>query len=294
MAENGNIMLGFPNRIDMGTLGGGSWVSGLPLTNIQNRLLARVARSTNVEPESTQFDIDFGQPRRPNIFALINHNASLSATITIQSSNDNFATILDSHEGDIWSGVADADWVIEDLEWENDSFWLGSYSREEIESFTSISTQILNEFRSTRYLRVLINDPLNTNGYFQVGRVFVGPAIQPIVNYSYGAGLGYETNTAIETALNGAEFFDVREPVRIFRFSLEMMRDNEAYGKFLDLTRRAGIHGEIFVIPDPDDSFQGLRRNFPGRLRQLNPLEQVLWADDGIANSMAFELKETR
>jgi len=295
MAENQNIMLGFPNRIDQGNLSGGSWTAGLPLSNIQNRLLSKVARTTNVTEDATRFIIDFGKPQKIDILAFINHNASFSARVAIESSTvSNFASIQDSYIADMWSGISDADWVIDDLEWENDNYWLGSYSSEDIEGFTSVSTHLLRNFRAARYIRIRIIDTANQNDFLQIGRIFVGPAIQPTINYAYGAGLGYETDTAIETALNGAEFFDVREPVRIFRFSLEMMRDDEAYGRFLEIVRRAGVHGEIFVVPDPEDAFQGLRRNFMGRNRQLNPLEQVMWADDGVANSMAFEIKELR
>jgi len=295
MANNGNIMLGFPNRIDQVSISGGSWTTGLPLQNVQNRLLEKVARTTNANESSTRFILDFGIPKRTNILAFVNHNSSFSGKVIIESSTvSNFASIQDTYSADMWSGISDSTWIIDELEWENDNFWLGSYSEEDIQGFTSVSTHILDNFRAAQYLRVRVIDPLNEDGYFQVGRVFVGPAVQPAINYAYGAGLGYETDTAIETALSGSEFFDVREPVRVFRFSLEMMRNDEAYGKFLEIVRRAGVHGEIFVIPDPDDAFQGLRRNFMGRNRQLNPLEQVMWADDGIANSMAFEIKELR
>jgi hypothetical protein len=292
---NTNIMLGFPNRTDESTLSSGSWSSTLPLTNLQTREIAEVARTTNTDESSTRFIIDLGQPRNIDILALVNHNASFDAKITIDSSTvSNFASIQDTYTADVWAGVSDADWVIDELEWENDNFWIGSYTAEDIAGFTAVSTHNLQSFRSARYFRVQIKDVLNEDGYFEIGRLFIGPAVQPTVNYSYGAGLAYETNTAIETALNGAEYFDVREPFRVFRFSLEMMPSNEAYGKFLEIVRRAGVHGEIFVIPDPDDLFQGLRRNFMGRNRQLNPLEQTLYADNEVKNTMAFEIKELR
>jgi len=292
---NTNIMLGFPNRTDEATLSSGSWTTSLPLSNLQTRQIAEVARTTNTDESSTRFIIDFGQPRKIDILSMINHNASFDAKITIDSSTvSNFASIQDTYSGDVWAGVSDADWIIDDLEWENDSYWLGSYTAEDIAGFTSNSTHILQTFRAARYWRVQIQDELNEDGFFQFGRLFVGPAVQPTVNYSFGSGLSYETNTAIETALSGAEYFDIREPFRVFRFSLEMMPGNEAYGKFLEIIRRAGVHGEIFVIPDPEDDLQGLRRNFMGRNRQLNPLEQTLYADNEVKHSMAFEIKELR
>lgn len=295
MANNGNIMLGFPNRIDQATLSGGSWTTGLPLTNLQNRLFARVARSTNAQTSSTQFVIDFGQPRKLDIFALINHNISLVAKIKIEASQDGTNFDADSvYYSDVWNGISNVFWDIDALEWEYDNFWTGSLNQEDIEGFTAISTQMPSNLPIYRYYRITIEDTQNSSGYIQIGRVFAGPAVQPASNYSYGSGFGYETNTAVETALNGAETFDVREPFRFIRFTLEMLSNDQAYGSFLEIIRRAGIHGEIFVIPDPDDQENGLRRNFMGRNRQLNPLEQALWADGDIANSMAFEIKELR
>lgn len=292
---NTNIMLGFPNRIDKTTLSGGLWTSELPLTNLQTRELAQVARTVDVDETSTQFVIDFGQPRKVDLLSFINHNASFSGMVVIESSKTNdFATIEDTYTADMWSGISDSAWSVQESEWEDDSFWLGGYTEEEVQGFTSVSTNIIDYFEATRFLRVRIIDPQNQDGFIEIGRVFVGPVIQPQINYSFGAGLSYETNTAIEEALGGAEYFDEREPFRVFRFSLEMMTDGDAYGKFLEIIRRAGVHGEIFVVPDPEDKFQGLRRNFMGRNRQLNPLEQTMYADGGTRNSMAFEIKELR
>lgn len=290
-----NLLLGFPNRVDQATLSGGSWAAGLPLANLQTRLLSRVARSNNLATASTTIVIDFGQPQRLRILALIAHNISLQGKVRFEASTvADFSSHAYDLTTDVWGGLLTATWDLNALEWENNNFWLGTYSSEDIEGFTSISTHIMDASVAARYWRITIMDPLNTDGFVQLGRLFLGPAIQPRLNYSWGASLGYETLTEIKTAIGGAEFFDVREPTRVFRFSLEFMQDEEAFGKMLELTRRAGVHGEIFVVPDPADVFQGLRRNFMGRNRQISALEQSTWANGGSAHSMAFEIKEIR
>ena len=295
MAQRNNIFLGFPNRIDTSSLGGGSWLSTLPLNNIKNRLLARVARSTDATFESTQIVIDLGQPRKIDVIGLVNHNISLGGKIIFQASNDeDFETIRYTLEVGAWQGVADGPWLIDTLEWENDNYWTGTLSQEEIDGFTSISISLVQMSAASRYWRIRIEDNQNPDGFVQVGRIFIGPGVQPLINYSYGATLGFETSTGVEQSLSGAEFFDVREPVRVFRFILEHMKDDEAYANFLEMTRRAGIHGEILVIPDPDQPLQAIRKNFIGRMRTLNPLEQTMWMDDGVSNAMSFEIKELR
>jgi hypothetical protein len=45
MAEN--IVVAFPNRIDQANLTGGAWSGTLPRENVQDRLLSKVARTTN-------------------------------------------------------------------------------------------------------------------------------------------------------------------------------------------------------------------------------------------------------
>lgn len=295
MAQRNNIFLGFPNRIDTSALSGGSWLSTLPLNNIKNRLLARVARSTDATFESTQIVIDLGQPRKIDVIGLVNHNISLGGKIIFEASNDeDFETIRYTLEVDAWQGVADGQWLIDTLEWENDNYWTGTLSQEEIEGFTSISISLMQMSSPSRYWRIRIEDNQNPDDFVQVGRIFIGPGVQPLINYSYGATLGFETSTGVEQSLSGAEFFDIREPVRVFRFILEHMKDDEAYANFLEMTRRAGIHGEILVIPDPDQPLQAIRKNFIGRMRTLNPLEQTMWMDDGVSNAMSFEIKELR
>lgn len=290
------ILIGFPNRIDQAlAFSGGNWSAGLPLNNLKNRLFSRVARSVSADPVDTQFVVDFGAPQRLRILAFVAHNMSLSARMIIEAAEDaDFTTIFYSAAVDVWTGMLTAEWDISVLEWENDNYWMGTYTAEDIQGFTAVSTHVLPGSISARYWRFRIDDPRNDAGYVQIGRLFMGPGWQPRINYAWGAGLGYEIGTSVETALGGAEFFDVKEPVRVFRFTLEYMRDEEAYGRALELVRRAGIHGEVFIVPSPTDTFQGLRRNFMGRIRQPSPLEQVTWANGGSAHSMSFEIKELR
>ena len=113
---------------------------------------------------------------------------------------------------------------------------------------------------------------------------------QPSRNPAYGAALRYEDETTIEKALSGAEFFDEREPFRVFNVAFPFLPDQEALQRGLELERRAGTKGEIFYIHRPDDAQNLTRLSFLARLRVLNPWEQVA-AFDGRA-AIAFELKE--
>lgn len=289
-------MLGFPNRIGQCTITGGDWLSTLPLDHLKDRQFARVARTANASPGATQLVLDLGDPKAIRILGLIAHNASLQARMRIVASNfaDFRSVVHDTGVIDVWGGLIGAPWMINELEWESDNYWYGTYSREQVEGFTAVSVHVLPAPVFARFWRIEILDANNPDGFLEMGRVFIGEGIQPRINYSWGAGFGYEIGTAVETALSGAEFFDEREPVRVMRFTLEHINDGEGFGTFLELVRRGGISREIMVIPDPTDLLNGLRRNFMGRIRQPSLLEQVTWMNGGSAHSMAFEIKELR
>ena len=82
-----NLILAYPNRADEATLSGGDWQWNLPLTNLQNRIQAIVARSTDTAPASTQWVIDLGRARTVDVLALCSHNFSLEATVQITASD---------------------------------------------------------------------------------------------------------------------------------------------------------------------------------------------------------------
>lgn len=287
-----NIILGFPNRIDSATITGGAWAKGLPVTNLQELVLSQVARTVDLTPASATFTLDLGNPRAIRILALINHTITLSGRLRMEASmRADFADHALDITVDAWGGLAKVVWDIASLEWESSNYWLGGYTQEDVESQTAISSHVLERAIVATHWRVTVIDPDNPAGYIQIGRVFVGDGfVDPQVNYDYGASLGYEDATGVDTALSGTEYFDVREPVRVMRIQLSRLSHDEGFAKALELTRRAGVHREIFVVADPDDGQFGAQRNFMGRLRQLSPLEQAVYAH----TSMSFEIKELR
>jgi hypothetical protein len=181
-------------------------------------------------------------------------------------------------------------WDVDDLEWESDNFWFGGYTAEEIAGFTAAAFHVIPSVEKIATVwQIEIDDTANTDGYVEIGRVFLGPGWQPGINLSYGAALGFETNTGNETSLSDVEFFAAREPVRVFRFNLDALTTTEG-ATALEIMRQAGIHREVVVIPDPSDSSDALRSNFMGRIRQLSPRETPYFQ----TNAIGFEVKEIR
>lgn len=104
--SNKGCLIGFPNKVDEATLSGGSFVPTLPLNNLKNRLLGRVARTTNTDLASTKFTLAHTTPQLVRIAALVNHNMSLDAQWRIRCSEETTATNLLLHTEEIaaWEG----------------------------------------------------------------------------------------------------------------------------------------------------------------------------------------------
>jgi hypothetical protein len=266
-----NVLLAFQNRTDEGTLSGGSWLASLPLVNLQNRLVQRVARSTNAANASTKFDLNLGAAKNVGVVALVVHNMSVSAKVRITGDDaaDFITPVYQSAWIDVWpSGMVPQSL----LEWEDDNFWLGTLSANARAGYQSPFIHVLPAANTLQWWRVEVDDTSNADGYVHIGRLFISPTWRPAINYSLGAGLGYTDTTPVETSLSGAEFFDVRSKVREFSFTLEGMTATEAYDYALQLQRQVGISGEILQVPDTDDTARIPARAYVGRLSGLTPI----------------------
>lgn len=268
-----NILLAWQNRCDSGTLSGGSWQSTLPLVNLQNRQVQKVARSVNAAQANTTFTIDLGQARSIGVLALVVHNISAVGKARITASDTPGFTVTYYNSG--WVNVWPSGQIPQSLlEWEDDNFWLGTLSQNARTGYQSPYIHILPTPQSMRYWKVEIDDTANADTYIQIGRLFLASTWVPTVNYAYGAGIGYTDPSPIDVSLSGAEFFDVRSKYRTFNFELQYILGTEAYQYALELQRLAGSTGEVLLVPDPADTTLMPTRAFVGRLIQLAPITQ--------------------
>ncbi len=113
-----NAIFGWPLWSDVGVsytptfrAGYGSWLAALPLTNLQARELAKVARSSDAALASTRFDIDLGVARACRLVALPKHTISSVGKVRIRAAYDLF------------------DWAAEDLSLTARSGQVGTHTR---------------------------------------------------------------------------------------------------------------------------------------------------------------------
>lgn len=266
-----NVLFGYPNRIDEATLSGGAWLAGLPLANVQTRVLAKVARSTDLLLASTQMAIDLGRPRMIGVVSLVAHNLSTAAKVRVVGDDAaDFATpLVDSGWVQVWPWGMIPDAL---LEWEDDNFWMGCLSEEARAGYQAHYICTLPR-TAARYWRIEIDDTGNGDGYVHVGRVVIADSWQPAMNFSFGNGLGLTDRSASSESLGGTEYFDSRAMYRVTSLTLNWLTSDEAYARLLEMQRLLGVTGELLLVPDSDDVTNMPRRAYLGRLLDLSPLD---------------------
>jgi hypothetical protein len=284
-----NLLLGYPNRADdVCVLAGGSWVDSLPLTNLQDRRIAKRARSSNTNLTSTQFTITLDKSRALNVIALVGHNLTTDARFRIRGNSSNNCTSPDYDSGwkDVWQDLATS--TLGTLEWESDGFWSWKIDPEEAKYYPGMALCVFDYTRTNQYWIVEIDDETNSDGYVEIGRLFVSTSWEVSNNVSYGWNIAYEDNSIIETSLSGAEYFDKRPLNRAVTLSLDWLSETEGLTTAWGVSRILGVTGEVLFVWDKDDSDNLMRRSFIGRLKQLDPIENP----DPIRFKTAFEIKE--
>lgn len=280
-----NITIGYPNRIDAATLSGGSWETTLPQSNIKDRRLSKLARTTSA---GVTFTIDLGSAKSVGIFAIAAHNFSETSTVKLEGDDSSSFASVNYDSGAI-SPYPSGAIPQELLEWEDDNFWLGTISEEAIAGYRAPFILVIPTKPVLRYWRVTITDSSNPDGYTQMGRVFIGDAWTAEYNYSFGASLKFSDPTVVMESLGGEEYFDVRKNPREHEFTLQFLSETEAYARVIDMQRYAGVSGEVLVVPNSDDTSNGFRRNFLGRMVDLGGFSDVNYDQ----RSAVLRIKET-
>lgn len=284
-----NTLIAYGNEGDTAVLSGGSWLAELPLSNLQNEVQARVARSADASQSSTWFDVDMLRPRMIRAIALPAHNLSLRAGFRIRgagSDPDFVTTVFDSGELDVWPTI----YPFGTVPFGADNWWGGKPTERDRRGLNPTLIYLLPQSMGVRRLRFEFFDEGNADGYIQIGRLFVADGWQPEVNVGPGAvAHGWEDQSLIMAAMSGAEYKDRRAKRRTARFAFEMLTEAEAM-RAHDLMRLCGTTEEVLYVHDPDDTTHAMRRRWLGRLRQLNAVEYPRIATH--PNSVAFEHTE--
>ena len=260
-----NVLLAWPNQADSVTLSGGGWQ--IALSALQDRRISRVARTSDLDAAHTQFDAAFPRSTKLQLIALVGHNLTTQGAWRVQLSD--VASFASPAYDSGWMNAWPVIYAPDVLEWEDDNWWEGTIAEADRAGYPALLLLRLPRIFLGRYVRFQFQDAGNTDGYLQFGRLFMSPAWQPANNMSYGATIGWSTDTTTQRAQGGTAYFDRRPPRRTEKFSLDFLSPDEAWGRVFEMQRVLGTDGEVFVAWDPDDQINLLRGSFLGHLTDL-------------------------
>ena len=267
----GKCMFAYPNHADAAAASGsgGSWKATLPLTNLTDRRLHKVARSQDALAASTKFDWDLGAEHYIRAVALPWHNLSTAATIRIRGSNDvTFATSLyDSTALEAYPVIYPAGLPL----WIDPGAWDGYLPEDQWTAGERVYwAHVLSTITSARYWRVEIVDTANADGYVDLGRLVIAGGYEPESNFLHGAKFGYEDSSTVTETDGGVRVHRVRAKRRRLDLEFGDTSEDESLVHLLDIQQRYGKTTQIFFFLDIDDTVHLHRRSFLCTLHDLS------------------------
>jgi hypothetical protein len=264
-------MIGYRNRAQEATLTGGNWQAVLPLNNLKGSSLSKAAVAASVAPADTQFTIVSPQPRLVRVFALLAHNLGVLDTCRVRAWSDAGGTslIYDSGFNPVWPSI----YGLGDVDWNDDAFWSLTIRDEDRAGLIwNMAIVLPAAIFATRWLVEIVKGDTTLPS---IGMLWMSDAWQPVNNASWGRSVQYVDNSEIDTApLSGAEYFDKRPKCRVEKFALNWLSAAEGMNNAFDLQRIVGVTDDVFYIHNPDDTANGFRRWFLGRLQVLDPIAE--------------------
>jgi hypothetical protein len=277
MAEN--IILIYGSYSDVGVLSGGGWQPTQPLSNLQRRGIHRVARSLDVQPSNTLFNVQLAGPATLKALCLGPGNISTGHAYRITADG------VDVTGGWVL-GAARAEWNT--LTFEDPAYWTGVPAWDDPERGMWIIHVFEAPVTAMNWL-IEVDDQANSDGFLQFARLVMGRYWQPSINYGYGSnGLSFKDASFESMSLAGSKRFWRRTNPRMFRFGFDYIPEAELFDAGYEFQRIVGYDGEVFVIPDPADALNRQKRSFLATANTMDPLSQAAFG----FGSTAFELEE--
>ena len=264
-------MFGYPNWLDHAdtVLSGGSWEAALPLANLQDKRLAKVARSTDDELVSTIVNADFSNQKYLYCVALPKHNLTIDALVRVRLSNNSDMSAPTYDTG--WVNAYPKIYPSEMPLWDDPGTWDGYLAQDDYDRGLTFGwTHVLTAPTNGRYLRLEINDTSNPDGYVDLGRLVAASGYIPVINFEVGAGLGWQTSSTSVESDGGATFHNARYQRRVFNCVLANQSENEAMVHLWEITRLMGTSEQFFFIYDIDDTIHLGRRSFICVMKELS------------------------
>lgn len=248
-----NVAILWNKPTDAGSYSGGAWSGSLPLANLAEADVRRVARTTGVTASDTRFRVDLNAAMPVSIsdFVLLNHNMSTTATVRFVVTSDASdaspsARTLDTGVLPVWVPTVlpgALPWGV--FPW--DGIDAAAYPGGP--AFFHRSGQV----GFGRYLWVYIADASNAAGYMQIGRFMAGQSWSPKINAAYGASIRWMDPSETKRTRGGRRLALTRPRYRQFEMSFGRLSKDEALGVAFEIDRQLGKGGNFYLATDPDE-----------------------------------------
>lgn len=271
----GDPIYGDPSPLRAPVVSAGSWLAALPASNVQDRRLSRVARSTDATAASTKLRWDLGSAQPVGLLAVLITNLTKTSTPTVQWKGGTSAGA-----SDVYNPGTQQAWptglTLDDVtgpDGTQEHIW---------------SVLIPTAAQTARHWELSIVDTANADGYLDVARAFPAGAYRPSRPPTAGARSLLENGTERTDTDGGATLFKVRPTRRVSAFSLANIPESEALTTIRRMQHRLGTSGPLFFVFDETDPYR-YERSYQGTLRQLGALE---YPDSLLYNTIGFEIAE--
>lgn len=234
IATSENVLVLTPRESDAATLSASSEASGLPATNLQNMQPAKKWRSNGTT--SATLSLTLAAPLAANALALVAHNLSSMGLVRVRG-----ATVL--------ANITAAPDV--------DSLWQSAFPagiKPTVPSWPCFTSLVRwTAGAECLYWQVDILDPSGTLTYLEAGRLALGIAWQPSLNFDLGGNpLGFDPVDVQTVTPYGRTFTDGRGVApRLFELTFFALDRREAFDGLYELQRLRGMSGDLIVCLDP-------------------------------------------
>lgn len=271
-----NIVLLSPRDFDLATIAAGTAVTTLPVANLQSQQPKKVWRSGST---ADYINVTFAEPVAANMLAIAGHNLSAGGVFRARGAS----TLADTTS----APSVDTGWT---------SAWPVTGKPAEAYWPSYLSALLWSNDALYKYWRVDIADPAVSQTYIQIGRMALGRYWQPTTNFDLGGTPLGRDQRDVQTVTDYGEIFtDRRQRSASRRFSLQISAADkrEVNDGIGEIQRLAGMHGDVFVLLDPNATTDFHRNSMQGVF--TSPQEHQFtqqFTTNGEAWSVSFPLRE--
>ena len=238
-----NILLAAPDISDGGSFTGSLAAGDMSLQNLKDISLYKKYRTEDL---SATINIDLLSAKEIDFVSIVAHNATASGSVTIKAGTTSAVSDFSTGSLDLITG--------------NDA----GYSRKFFASKFSAQTY--------RYWQLSFSDASNTDGYLEMGRVYLSKSFQPNTNASYGMAEGHTDQSRVSRTASGGVSAVTRTPFQVATVELDFATKEEMYGQAFDIDLSRGKSGDVVFVPDMDDTDYFQKRFVYGKFNEINPI----------------------